>query len=377
MISSCLTLPNLREVILMGFYPESDFNHFLETIRAKQTPPSSSSSCSKSVVFKYLQEPENMGNAGGLYHFAEEIQKGMDKTAGSTLFVLHGDVLCNFPLCELHKFHLSHKQEASILAKQKLGATATQLSHFGCLVADPSTHIVEHFAEKPSSFVSDLVNCGVYAFSPSLFTRLAKIAASLRADHAADTNSLNRRLFLSSSSGRADLVRITLEKDVLTDLVKESALALYQTQGWWLQIKKPADVLHCTPFVLQDIGSQQDNKVDSTNSVIVHQSATVHPSAKLGPNVTIGKDVVIASGVRLKDSVLLDGCTVQDNACIMSSILGWQTTIGQWARLEADSQQQISILGNDVKVPPEILVRGGVVLPHKELKENVISSIVL
>jgi mannose-1-phosphate guanylyltransferase len=44
------------------------------------------------------------------------------------------------------------------------------------LVEDPKSHQVLHFAEKPETFVSDLASCGVYIFSPSVFTALEDIA---------------------------------------------------------------------------------------------------------------------------------------------------------------------------------------------------------
>ena len=33
-----------------------------------------------------------------------------------------------------------------------------------------STNEVLHYAEKPETFVSDIINCGVYLFSSSIFT---------------------------------------------------------------------------------------------------------------------------------------------------------------------------------------------------------------
>lgn len=40
------------------------------------------------------------------------------------------------------------------------------------MVADERTGRILHFVEKPETFVSDLINCGVYVFSPSVFTRM-------------------------------------------------------------------------------------------------------------------------------------------------------------------------------------------------------------
>ena len=41
--------------------------------------------------------------------------------------------------------------------------------------------------------------------------------------------------------------------------------------------------------------------------------------------------------------------------------------MGQWARIE-----NMTILGEDVHVGDEIYTNGGVVLPHKEIKSNIL-----
>ncbi|VDP96472.1 unnamed protein product [Trichobilharzia regenti] len=40
---------------------------------------------------------------------------------------------------------------------------------FGCIVEDPITHEVMHYVEKPATFVSTTINCGIYLFTPGIF----------------------------------------------------------------------------------------------------------------------------------------------------------------------------------------------------------------
>lgn len=40
---------------------------------------------------------------------------------------------------------------------------------YGCLAIDPHTKEVLHYAEKPETFISDIINCGIYVFTPSMF----------------------------------------------------------------------------------------------------------------------------------------------------------------------------------------------------------------
>lgn len=34
---------------------------------------------------------------------------------------------------------------------------------------------VLHFVEKPSTFVSDVINCGIYLFTPDIFGYIGKV----------------------------------------------------------------------------------------------------------------------------------------------------------------------------------------------------------
>ncbi|GAB2283459.1 hypothetical protein Dimus_017970 [Dionaea muscipula] len=57
----------------------------------------------------------------------------------------------------------------------------------------------------------------------------------------------------------------------------------------------------------------------------------------------------------------------KNHVCISSSIIGWHSTVGQWARVE-----NMIVLGEDVHVGDEIYSNGGVVLPHKEIKSSIL-----
>jgi mannose-1-phosphate guanylyltransferase len=52
-------------------------------------------------------------------------------------------------------------------------ATRQQSVNYGCLVEDKETHALRHFVEKPKSYISSTINCGVYIFSAQIFPMLA------------------------------------------------------------------------------------------------------------------------------------------------------------------------------------------------------------
>ena len=86
----------------------------------------------------------------------------------------------------------------------------------------------------------------------------------------------------------------------------------------------------------------------------------------LGPNVVLGPGVVVGNGVRLQRAVIMESVEIKDHSWILSSIIGWRSTIGKWARVEG-----VSVLGEDVTVSDEIYLNGATVLPHKSLSASV------
>jgi mannose-1-phosphate guanylyltransferase len=51
---------------------------------------------------------------------------------------------------------------------------------------------------------------------------------------------------------------------------------------------------------------------------------------------------------------------------IKSSIVGWKSTIGKWAHVDAGS-----VLGENVQIDPELCILGGIILPHKGIKSTI------
>lgn len=54
-------------------------------------------------------------------------------------------------------------------------ATRQQSLNYGCIVSNKDTHEVTHYVEKPSSYVSTLINCGIYVFSLDIFQMIGEI----------------------------------------------------------------------------------------------------------------------------------------------------------------------------------------------------------
>ncbi len=57
---------------------------------------------------------------------------------------------------------------------------------------------------------------------------------------------------------------------------------------------------------------------------------------------------------------------VSEHALVMHSLIGWESRIGAWSRLE-----NTSILGHDVEVAKEVCLNGAIVLPHKSVSQSI------
>ena len=102
-------------------------------------------------------------------------------------------------------------------------------------------------------------------------------------------------------------------------------------------------------------------------NVLVDVSAVIGDGCLIGPDVAIGPGCVIEPGVRLSRCTVMRGVRIKKHACISSSIIGWHSNVGRWARVE-----NMTILGEDVHVGDEVYSDGGVVLPHKEIKSSIL-----
>ncbi len=121
-------------------------------------------------------------------------------------FVLNGDVCADFPLSDLIDFHNSFERvpKVTIMATEAAKyflfschqrnyplmiffmfknsfkndsflISRSQSLNFGCIVEDQQNHSMLHYVEKPKTYISSLVNCGVYIFSPDIFNIVQQV----------------------------------------------------------------------------------------------------------------------------------------------------------------------------------------------------------
>ncbi|KAK1771995.1 nucleotide-diphospho-sugar transferase [Phialemonium atrogriseum] len=386
----CLTaidkVPSIHEVYLIGYYEESVFRDFIKDA-AVEFP---------NLSIKYLREYQALGTAGGLYHFRDAILKGRP----DHIFVLNSDVCCSFPLNEMLKLFREKDAEAVILGTR---VSEDAANNFGCIVSDSHTRRVLHYVEKPESYISNLINCGVYLFSTDAIFPSIRSAIKRRTDRPSrlasypSSDNLESSFMMDDDDEEKNEV-IRLEQDILSDMADNKQFFVYETKDFWRQIKTAGSAVPANALYLQQAWQCESKELAHPSAnilppVFIHPTAHVDPTAKLGPNVSIGPRVTVGAGARVKESIVLEDSEIRHDACVLYSIIGWNSRVGAWARVEGTPMpmtshttsiikngvkvQAITILGKECTVGDEVRVQNCVCLPFKELKRDVANEVIM
>ncbi|ANZ77141.1 BA75_03644T0 [Komagataella pastoris] len=287
--------------------------------------------CGVNITFSVEEEP--LGTAGPL-KLAESVLTKNDEP----IFVLNSDVICDYPFKDLAAFHKAHGAEATIVATK-----VDEPSKYGVIVHDRDIpNLIDRFVEKPVEFVGNRINAGIYIINPSVISLI-------------------------------EMRPTSIEKETFPLLVDKKQLYSYDLEGYWMDVGQPKDFLSGTCLYLSSLAKKESSALTPTSepfinggNVLIDPTAKVGKDCKIGPNVVIGPNCVIGDGVRIQRSVILKNSNIKDHAWVKSTIVGWNSTVGKWARLEG-----VTVLGEDVTVKDEIYVNGGKVLPHKSISANV------
>ncbi|XP_072976742.1 probable mannose-1-phosphate guanylyltransferase 1 [Typha angustifolia] len=310
----------VTEVILaINYQPEVMIN-FLKDFESKLD-----------IKITCSRETEPLGTAGPLALARDKLIDG----SSEPFFVLNSDVISEYPLLELIQFHKSHGGEATIMVTK-----VDEPSKYGVVIMDEETGKVERFVEKPKIFVGNKINAGIYLLNPSVLDRI-------------------------------ELKPTSIEKEIFPEIAADQKLYAMVLPGFWMDIGQPKDYITGLRLYLGSLRKKSADKLavgaHIVGNVLVHESAAIGEGCLIGPDVAIGPGSVVESGVRLSRCTVMQGVRIKRHACISSSIIGWHSTVGKWARIE-----DMTILGEDVHVCDEVYCNGVVVLPHKEIKSSIL-----
>jgi mannose-1-phosphate guanylyltransferase len=268
------------------------------------------------------------GEGGPRLHYVEEEQP-LD-TAGAVklaepllqerLLVMNGDILADFNLSALQRFHVEREAKVTIAL-----IPVADPSAYGLVRTDEDGRI-KAFLEKPSpdEIDTDQINAGAYV--------------------------LEREVLDGIVEGKAT----SFERDVFPALVG-SGLYGYRAAGYWLDIGTPERYLEATRDILEGAVSTDVGASLGNGSLSIGAGATVDPDAHVSGPALAGRECDIEAGARFGPfAVLGDGCRVgegavveravlhesvlvEPGAVVRESIVGAGARIGAGSRLEGSS----------------------------------------
>lgn len=226
-------------------------------------------------------------------------------------------------------FHTKHGCEGTIVVTK-----VEEPSRYGVVVYTEDGRI-ERFVEKPTTFVSNKINAGLYIFNTDILERIESKPTSI-------------------------------EKKIFPQMCKEGQLFTMELQGFWMDVGQPKDFIIGATAYLNHARKENTSILAKGDcilgNVLVHETATIGHGCQIGPDVVIGPNCVIEDGVSIQKSTILEGSRIGSHSWVSNSIIGWKCKVGKWVRMEG-----VSVLGEDVTIKDELYVNGGRILPHKEI----------
>ena len=142
-----------------------------------------------------------------------------------------------------------------------------------------------HYVEKPSSFVSTTISCGVYLFSLELLSLLSNIFKEKHSDEdefLTEGDILLKRIHADS---------ISLEKDVLGSLLDSKRVFVFQQRDhfWWSPIKTPGSAIYANRNYLTLYRKLQPDllAISKPEGPKIIGDVYIHPSAHIDPTATV------------------------------------------------------------------------------------------
>lgn len=255
---------SFREVIAnLHYFPDSIREHFGERL-------------------SYHHEPELLGTAGGVRACAGFL-------GDESFLVISGDALTDIDLGAFAATHARRGGIATLAVKQ-----VPDTREFGVVLHDREGRVTG-FQEKPDpeEALSDLGNCGIYMFQPSIFDYFPE------------------RPFVDWA------------QDVFPALLAgDEPFHIHEAHEYWNDIGSLTELRRATFAALAGELRLQVEGREVSPGVTVAGRSPLRPDTDVEGPAWIGHDVHIGAGVRLMGPVVLgDGARVGDRAQLRESIV--------------------------------------------------------
>ena len=303
------------------------------------------------VRMVYATEETPLGTAGSVLNARQELTE--------RFLVISGDVLTDFDLSELVRFH----DEKKALATIGLKAMENPLE-FGIVITREDGS-VERFLEKPTwgQVFSDTINTGIYVLEPEIFDA---IPAGESVDFSGDVFPTlladGAPLFGYVAEGYWEDVGnleayIRAHRDVLDGKVTIDVPGFRLSEGVWL-----------------GEGAEIDPDATIDGPAVIGDYCKVEAGAQLHEYCVLGSNVVVRDETFIERSVVHDNAYLGNGVRLRGCVIGRSCDLRQGARCEEGV-----VLGDDCFVGEHAVINPGVkIYPFKTVEPGAIvnSSII-
>ena len=196
--------------------------------------------------------------------------------------------------------------------------------------------------EKPKAPKSNLINAGVYVFSPGIFGLIDKTPKSPRGEY-----------------------EIT---DTIRLLMAGQDVYAYRLPDPWIDVGRPWDLLAANAILMRGLKGRIEGEVDKNATLsgevlveagaevlsgahikgpaIIGRESEVGPNCYIRPATTVGRKCKVGNGCEVKNSILMDGTHVPHQNYVGDSILGERCNLGAGTKIA-----NLRLDDENVKVP--------------------------
>ncbi len=256
------------------------------------------------IPVKYVRQEEQKGTAHALQIAHEHVQTDW-------FYAIYADDYYSSQL-----FADIAKEEGNAV----VGKKSENWQKYGVLKTN-NEGLLEQFIEKPSEFVSDIVNTGVYRLNKSIFNTYEAIEPSSR--------------------NEMEL------PDMVSELMKNERVQVVVTEAVWIPIGYPWHLLDLAEYLLGTMHSNIQGLVENgaviKGKVQLGEGSVIKAGTYIEGNVYIGKNCTIGPNTYIRKFASIDDhCLIGANTEIKGSIVGDHTKVPHLAYVPD------SILGNNV-----------------------------
>ena len=259
---------------------------------------------------KYIAQQKQLGTADAI-NTARDLVQGSFMVANGDVIIRHG-----------HLLQLIERADNMLLVYR-----ARETAGLGVIETegDRITRLHEKTARPPTN----LINAGVYLFSPAIFQAIADTPKSVRGEY-----------------------EIT---DAIQRLIDDGAAFGYHEVPEWSDLSFPWDLLTANEAAMRQIEPRQAGKVEAnatlqgkvaigenslirsgvyiTGPVMIGRDCDIGPNCYLRAGTTIGDRCHIGAGVEIKNAIIMNGTKIPHQSYVGDSIIGQNCNLGAGTKI--------------------------------------------